>query len=108
VIVKDPGKPPTQDNLSGVVEMKFPPDKRNIEQIADYQEIAGPYAKVTELDPATCGCPDDGEEESPSPTADALRDAFSSIGRQVKNLLNQTGAGPTPGGGMPPPVPVVP
>ncbi|MGJ0526696.1 VRR-NUC domain-containing protein [Burkholderia gladioli] len=106
VVVKDPGKPPTQDNLSGVVEMKFRPDRRDIEQIADYREIAGPHAKVTELDPAAFGCPDDGGEESSSPTADALRDAFSSIGRQVRKLLNQTGAGPAPGGGMPPSVPV--
>ncbi|WP_179404095.1 VRR-NUC domain-containing protein [Burkholderia guangdongensis] len=106
VIVKDPTQPPTQDNLASVVDMKFPPDKRNVEQMADYQEIAGPNATVAELDPASCGCPDDDNaDESSSPTADALRDAFSSIGKQVRTLLNQTGAGPQPGAGLPPPVP---
>jgi hypothetical protein len=56
VIVRNPAMPPTQDNLRGVVEIKFPPDARDVQQIAAYQRIAG-ASPVVELSPAQCDCP---------------------------------------------------
>ena len=41
IIVKDPTKPPTQDNIKKVVEIKFPPDTVSRDQEADYRRIAG-------------------------------------------------------------------
>jgi hypothetical protein len=56
VIVSNPALPPTQGNLRGVVEIKFPPDPRDALQIRDYQRIAGANP-VLELSPAKCDCP---------------------------------------------------
>jgi VRR-NUC domain len=56
VIVKDPSKPPTQDNIKQIVEMKFPPDQRSAEQEAEYKKIAGASADVKVLEPSDCDC----------------------------------------------------
>lgn len=56
VIVEDPGKPPIQDNIRQVVEMKFPPDQRSKEQIDAYGEIAGSDYKVVVMQPDDCDC----------------------------------------------------
>ncbi|UQY34199.1 VRR-NUC domain-containing protein [Pseudomonas fulva] len=56
VIVKDPNKPPTQDNIKQVVEMKFPPDPRNDEQLSAYERIAGDDSKVVEMSSTDCDC----------------------------------------------------
>lgn len=56
VIVKDPGKPPTQDNIKQVVEMKFPPDPPNNRQTNAYQRIAGDPNKVIEMKSTDCDC----------------------------------------------------
>lgn len=56
VIVKDPSKPPTQDNINQVVEMKFPPDQRNNNQTGAYAKIAGNKNKVVEMKSTECDC----------------------------------------------------
>lgn len=57
VIVKDPTKPPTQDNIKQVVEIKFDGDPWGEGQEAAYRLIAGP-GKLVELTPANCSCDD--------------------------------------------------
>jgi type VI secretion system secreted protein VgrG len=56
VIVKDPSKPPTRDNLEEVIEVKFPGDHFSEGQADDYERIAdgAPFEK---FDPERCGCP---------------------------------------------------
>ncbi|MBZ9560522.1 hypothetical protein KGQ96_20980 [Halomonas coralii] len=56
VVVRDPHKPPTQDNLLGVVEVKFPPDGWNGGQEDAYRKIAGDPDDLHELTPQTCAC----------------------------------------------------
>lgn len=56
VIVKDASKPPTQDNIKQIVEMKFPPDSLKPEQRADYETIAGAPKKLVKLEPGDCDC----------------------------------------------------
>ncbi len=55
VIVKDAMKPPTQDNIKQIVEMKFPPDSISNPQATAYLEISGP-GKLTKLEPGQCDC----------------------------------------------------
>lgn len=56
VIVNDPSKPPTQDNIKQIVEMKFPPDTMPRKQEDAYKKIAGSSQKVVELEPSDCDC----------------------------------------------------
>lgn len=56
IIVKDRTKPPTQDNIKDVVEIKFPPDKISKEQKEAYEGIAGDNADFVELSPEACLC----------------------------------------------------
>lgn len=56
VIVNDPTKPATQDNIKQVVEIKFPPDKRDPRQDAAYIQIAGDDTKLVVLGPEDCDC----------------------------------------------------
>lgn len=63
VIVKDPMKPPTQDNIKQIVEMKFPPDALSAEQEEAYRRIAG-KGKLTQLKPGDCDC-DSSEPNDP-------------------------------------------
>ena len=65
VVLKDPTKPPTQDNIKEVVEMKFE-DPLPREQLDNYRIIAGD-ADVRVLDPVDCGCPERKEEAEPEP-----------------------------------------
>lgn len=46
VVVKDPTKPPGQDNISQVIEMKFPGDSLSDGQEEDYIRIAGGESKL--------------------------------------------------------------
>lgn len=64
IIVKDPAKAPTQDNIKQVVEIKFADDVWGRGQRDDYEVIAGP-GKLAELTPERCKCP---EPEPESPT----------------------------------------
>lgn len=56
VIVNDPTKPPTQDNIKQVVEIKFPPDKMDERQELAYIRIAGDETKLVEMGPGDCDC----------------------------------------------------
>ena len=56
VVVKDGAKPPTQDNIKYVVEIKFPPDVYGTGQKKAYEKIAGSKSKLVTLSPKDCGC----------------------------------------------------
>ena len=49
IIVQNPNRPPTQDNMKQVVEMKFPPDPRNTKQTEACKKIAGSENKVVDM-----------------------------------------------------------
>jgi type VI secretion system secreted protein VgrG len=66
VLVIDPTRPPTQDNIKKVIEMKFPGDKTSQEQMVDYTEIAG-GAPVEVWTLERCGCGKDEPEPKPVP-----------------------------------------
>jgi hypothetical protein len=63
VIVNDPARPPTQDNIKQIVEMKFPPDKLTERQQKAYEKIAGSPDKLETLQPSQCEC--DAPEPEP-------------------------------------------
>lgn len=67
VILKDPSKPPIQENLRSVAEIKFPPDRLSPEQEADYRMIAGD-AGLTVLGPKECNCSEKKPETEPKPS----------------------------------------
>jgi hypothetical protein len=56
IIVKDPSRPPTQDNIKQVVEIKFPPDTMDDLQYEAYIRIAGDDNKLVEMGPEDCDC----------------------------------------------------
>lgn len=56
VVLRDPNGRPTQDNLLGVIEVKFPPDDWGPGQREDYEEIAGSPVGLRLLTPERCGC----------------------------------------------------
>jgi type VI secretion system secreted protein VgrG len=60
VLVKDPTKPPTQDNIRKIIEMKFEGDPVKFGQTRLFEKIAGPGTPVEIWTPETCGC---GQEE---------------------------------------------
>jgi type VI secretion system secreted protein VgrG len=62
VLVNDPTKPPTQDNIRKIIEMKFPGDATSEKQLLDYADIAG-GAPVEVWTLNRCGC--GGEEPAP-------------------------------------------
>jgi VRR-NUC domain len=64
VIVNDPTKPPTQDNIKQIVEMKFPPDTLSERQKKAYEDIAGDPRGLKKLEPDDCNC-DQPEPEPP-------------------------------------------
>lgn len=67
VIVNDPTKPPTQDNIKQVVEMKFPGDPYREGQYDDYVRIAGDRTKMVLLELKECDCGQTGPEKSKVP-----------------------------------------
>ena len=67
VIVKDPSKPPTQDNIKQIIEMKFPPDALSEPQRAAYIRIAGNSDKLLKLEPSQCDCDSREQQESKIP-----------------------------------------
>lgn len=73
VIVNDPTKPPTQDNIKQVVEIKFPPDKLDERQEQAYIQIAGSRAKFATLEPDDCNC----DKRNPNPPTVPAPDAQS-------------------------------
>ena len=56
VIVNDPSKPPTQDNIKQVVEIKFPPDTMDKSQEDACVQIAGDENKLVKMGPDDCDC----------------------------------------------------
>lgn len=70
VIVKDPSKPPTQDNIKHVVEIKFKDDVWGREQMTDYETIAG-EGKLALLEPEDCAC-DDPDSKPKKPHVDGF------------------------------------
>lgn len=79
VIVNDPARGPTQDNIKQVVEIKFPPDKMDDPQREAYAQIAGGDNKLVEMGPDDCDCnqPDPNPPKIPveqlGPAAGAAR-----------------------------------
>jgi len=67
VIVKDPSKPPTQDNIKQVVEMKFPDDTFRTGQFEDYSVIAGDEKKMVTVKLTDCNCNQAEPEKSKIP-----------------------------------------
>lgn len=64
VIVKDPSKPPYQDNIDRIVEMKFKGDRWGRGQKKNYETIAGHKKKLKLMEEGkACTCSDDGERE---------------------------------------------
>jgi hypothetical protein len=103
VIVNDGSSPPTQSNIKNIVEIKFPPQTKNIEQDEDYALIAGAPNKVVTMGPGDCDCSDDDGDES---TVKAASGALSELGKSLRQLLNR-GPNPTQGfGGLPPVMPL--
>jgi hypothetical protein len=69
VIVKDSSKPPTQDNIKQVVEIKFEDDVWGREQMADYETISG-KGKLASLEPDDCACDSTDSEPPKIPVED--------------------------------------
>ncbi|WP_311434961.1 VRR-NUC domain-containing protein [Herbaspirillum huttiense] len=67
ITVLDPAKPPTQENIKQVVEIKFPPDKITTPQQNAYIEIAGDEKKLVTIGPQDCDCNQPEPEESKVP-----------------------------------------
>ncbi|WP_341772151.1 hypothetical protein [Burkholderia gladioli] len=108
VIVDDPTQPPTQDNLRSVVEIKFPPQSIDKEQLAADQHIAGAPDKAAVLGPSDCDCSQhDGSE---NPVKSAISDALSELGRSLRALSLSRSRSNLPGLGgpspLPPPLPI--
>jgi len=95
VIVKDGSLPPTQDNIKGVVEIKFPPQTKDPEQDDDYARIAGARDKVATMGPGDCDCSDDDGDENP---VRALSEKLSELGRSLRKLIPRPGSLPGSGG----------
>ncbi|XYH93890.1 VRR-NUC domain-containing protein [Sorangium sp. So ce1128] len=86
VILKDPTRPPTQDNLKKVVEIKFPPDELKRGQARDYRRIAGsaPFEVWT---PETCGCGESEQEKAPIPDSVETKDIVEAAALAVIVLV---------------------
>lgn len=54
VVVKDPSKPPTRDNIKGIYEVKFPPDDWGPGQREAYKRIGG--TEPIKISPEECKC----------------------------------------------------
>jgi type VI secretion system secreted protein VgrG len=57
IVVKDGSRPPTQDNIKKVIEIKFPPDDLTDDQLKEYPKIAGsaPFEVWGPNAPCMCG-----------------------------------------------------
>jgi len=65
IIVKDPSKPPYQDNNYRIVEMKFKGGRWGRDQKEDYEDIAGNKDKLKLMEEGDCTCSDDNGEREP-------------------------------------------
>src|SRR5262249_45261512 len=64
VLVKDPNRPTTQDNIRKIIEIKFPGDRRDPDQMQEYERIAG-GAPVELWTLEDCGCEDKKKQRDP-------------------------------------------
>ncbi|MCK9736605.1 MULTISPECIES: VRR-NUC domain-containing protein [Pseudomonas] len=95
VIVNDPTKPPTQDNIKQVVEIKFPPDSWSKEQQTDYERIAGGAEKLEKLEPSDCDCNQSEPNHSKIPV-EQLGTAAMLAGVLYMLLVRRPMPGPVP------------
>ncbi|MDF3241362.1 hypothetical protein [Pseudomonas veronii] len=50
--------------IKQVVEMKFPPDPRKVEQVQDYAKVAGNKNKVVEMTSTECDCSQENQQSN--------------------------------------------
>jgi type VI secretion system secreted protein VgrG len=83
VLVKDPTKPPTQDNLRKIVELKFPGDTRDREQMQAYRKIAGKgrgdIVEVWTLEKCGCGKEEPAPQPVPAPVPSSSADKIAAL-----------------------------
>jgi hypothetical protein len=72
VIVKDPSKPPDKSNISQVIEMKFPGDRVDDEQNADYRKIGGKLKFKLYQPGNPCTCKDKEKKKEQSGVRESL------------------------------------
>ncbi len=103
VVVKDAAKPPTQDNIKQIVEMKFPPDTLTTRQRDAYLQIAGDERKLAKLEPGDCDC----QSEEPKGSKIPIKElgAAAVIAAWVAHILSR---GKTPRPVLAPISPLVP
>lgn len=90
VIVIDPSKPPTQDNIKQVVEIKFDGDPWGKLQARDYERISG-EDKLALLTPAMCSCDDPARKKKTKDfKAEELKDELKGL---VDIIANKGGRG---------------
>lgn len=104
VIVHDSTKPPTQNNIKQIVEMKFPPDTLSEPQRAAYQQIAGDKTKLETLEPSDCDCENSKPDGKMIPVEklEAAGNASEVLMRAItrgksKGLQGKPGLTPAPG-----------
>jgi hypothetical protein len=90
VIVNDPSRPPTRDNITNVVEMKFPGDALRREQRASYDHISGRPARV--LDVQQCGCGNSDNTEAQTALVTAAKEVRDADVSNATRLLLGAGA----------------
>jgi hypothetical protein len=95
VIVKDPAKPPTQDNIKQVVEIKFPPDRMDRSQEDAYTRIAGSRKNLVEMGPDDCDC-SQPEPNPPKIPVEQLGPAGGVLGLLYLLLTRRPPPGPVP------------
>lgn len=72
VALRDPNGKPTQDNLLGVIEVKFPPDDWGRGQKEAYERIAGDEDGLHLLTPEECQCDGPRQERYAPETQPAM------------------------------------
>jgi hypothetical protein len=95
VIVNDPTKAPTQDNIKQVVEIKFPPDNWGQRQQNDYERIAGAPNKLEKIGPDDCDC-DKPEPDPPKIPVEQLGKAAAGLGVLYMLVTKRPPPGPVP------------
>lgn len=83
VIVSDPTKPPTQDNIKRVVEIKFAGDELRGNQMPDYQRIAGDKNKAVLLKSEECNCGESEKQKSEVPVEKITMAAAAAIAARI-------------------------
>jgi len=93
IIVSDPTKPPTQDNIKQVVEIKFPPDTMGVPQRNAYEQIVGSKDKLVVMGPDECNC-DQPEPNPPKIPVEQIGPAAAALGLLYMLVTKR----PPPGG----------